>query len=72
MEEGKPGAALNGLDIKVSEDGQSVALALRTDAIRATIPLSPTALAGLIDVLQKAAAMADERRRLAATRLARQ
>lgn len=72
MDEGKPDGALNGLDIKVSEDGQSVALALRTDAIRATIPMSPNALAGLIDVLQKAAAMADERRRFAATRLARQ
>lgn len=71
---GEPADAqvIHALDIKVSDDGQTVLLMLRTNAFRATMPMAPERLAGFIDVLQKAAALAAERRRAATARMARQ
>lgn len=58
---------VHALDIKVSDDGSVIGLIFRTGEHRLTFPMAPDRLSGLIEVLQKAAALAAERRKVIAS-----
>ena len=60
------------LDIRVADDGQLIDLMFKAGTHRLTLPLAPDRLAGLIEVLQKAAALAVERRVSATAKATRQ
>jgi len=59
---------VHALDIKVSDDGSTIGLIFKTGELRLTFPMAPDRLAGMIEVLQRAAALAAERRRATAAK----